>query len=190
MRSLMILCVFILLMPCHVLAQAPNAPYMGVYSDLDHSGWCASGTPPFEIDVWIWVLPTDLGVEWFGFNLAYPSGYSFVEAYAHPEVVGEIVMPGDPDPGWMFSGLYDRCPKPGWVWTYRVRFYVPDSSPGIIELVDHPEFGEFCINNCSADWEGCIRLTNVYVNYDPGSPECSYMAAHGSSWGAIKRILE
>jgi hypothetical protein len=163
---------------------------MGIYTDTDHSSWCGSETPPFQIDVWIWVLPTDLGVEWFGFNLAYPPGFSFVEAYAHPDVIGEIVMPGDPDPGWMFSGLYQRCPKSGWVYTYRVRFFVPDSEQGIIELADHPEYGAFCINNCSSEWESCTKLTNVYVNYSPESPECSGMSAEELSWGAIKRMLK
>jgi hypothetical protein len=189
MRSLLIASVFVLLIPCHICAQAPETAYIGIYSDYDHTTWCASGTPPYEIDVWIWVLPSDRGVEWFGYNLAYPSGYSIVATEGHPDLVDEIVEPGPPESDWMFRGLYDRCPKPGWIWTMHLQFSVPDSAPGIIEIVAHPEFGDFGIQNCSGEWEPCIKLTNVFVNYAPDSPECSTMPVHQSTWGAIKGIM-
>ena len=189
MQKAIVALLVIAAVPACIHAQAPDMTYIGLYTDYDHTSWCAEGTPPYNIDVWVWLQPSERGVSSFGFNLDVPSGYDKISEVPNPIIVPEVTLPGDTTAHFMYSAVFQKCNTSSWVWTYHIQYTIPDNVPDVIEIASHPELGEFAISNCSGGIESCIRLTSAYVNYGPTSPECSYMAVRESTWGAIKSII-
>ncbi len=192
MRHLLIAACAVLVLSAAVDVHGSGNVYVGVYADDDHSEWCVDGEPSYEIDVWIWILTTEEGMNGFGYNLNIPETYSLIDKEYHPFMIPEIVDPHEipPSPHWSYRGALHMCKGLEWVWTYHLHLSIPDGTPGVIEVTSHPELGESVISDCSNVPHPLVRLTNLYVNYPPSSPECLTFGVEGSSWGAIKSLSE
>jgi len=168
-------------------AGAANAQYIGLYADGDHTTWCASGVGFYPVDMWVWNLPGPLGQICAEFMVSYP-----------PNVITSTITWNDPiisvTLGDLSSGLsvcYISCYW-DWNWTAHQLLYVTDPTPTYCEIVPHPEVGVYQFANCEPGYptEPTTKLTNLFLNYGPGDPECEGTAVEETSWGAIKSLYK
>jgi len=187
MRILLILLAVVSVLSVAVNVHCQSNAYIGLYSESDQSSWCASGIPPYEVTIWVWVLTPEPGMVGVGLNLELPANCTYVTGSAHPRILPELTDPDDKSPKWTISGSLSGCVS-GWMWTHSRTYLVDDSTPATIEIVAHPELGDFRIGRCGGGVMYPIRLTNVYINYESSNPECSVIGTEEKSWGCIKSL--
>ena len=67
------LVLLLLIFPSHVQSQLPSTGYIGLFIDEYHTNWCINGSGYYEIELWIWCLPSQNGL-WQGvFAIQYPN---------------------------------------------------------------------------------------------------------------------
>jgi hypothetical protein len=192
MKYLIIALCIAIVSPCGILAA--GSAYVGLYSDYSRSTWCVDGEPVYEIDVWVWVLTPQEGMEAFGYNLTIPEACTLVDTDYNPSVIPEIVEPPepgkDPEPHFDYSAALEMCKPYAWIWTYHFVFSVSEGTQGIFEITSHPELGESVLRDCSDVSHELVKLTNIYVNYPPASAECWTVSTEAVSWSAIKGLFD
>ena len=162
--------------------------WIGLYTDPDHTYWCAEGAGFYLVEMWVWCMPNpELGTICSEFRVCYP-----------PNVIQSTVTWNDPiisvSLGDLASGLsvcFIMC-QWDWYWICHQALWVTDPTMTIIEICPHPDIGVYQFANCEPGYpvECCVALTKLYINYGPTEPECMGMATQDASWGAIKSMIE
>ncbi len=170
-----------------LVSGAANAQYMGLYTDADHSVWCATGVGFYPVNMWIWCLPGPLGVMCNEFAVCYPIN-----------VIQSTVTNNDPiisvTLGSLPAGMsvcYVAC-QYSWFWMFQQQLWVTDPSKTMVYICVHPDVGVYQIADCTPGYptQPCDLLTNLYINYAPPEQECMGTATEDASWGAIKSMME
>jgi hypothetical protein len=175
-------------------AQAqPPTGYVGLFMDESHSYWCASGSPPYPVEMWVCCLPSVNGQICSEFAVSYPSNVTKSTVTVNYSIV-TVTLPG---PVTCYAtrcdviACYISC-QLGWHWIFHQTLWVMDGNPSCCEIIPHPMVGAYHFANCLPGYpvEPCIRWTSLYVNYAPTAPECLGSGFEPSSWGSIKALLE
>ncbi len=168
-------------------AAAYEYGYVGLFTDEARGSWCLeSNDVPFSFDVWVYCLPSQNGVRAIEFSLGdFPPTYFLTGTAPGPLV---SVTMGDVFYGISYS-LY-LCQVD---WVLLDVYSVIATAPGqaALWLKGHGDTGLMSIANCLPGYpiENAVAYTSVFINYPPGSPECSGVGTEESSWGAIKGMF-
>jgi hypothetical protein len=188
MKLLILVMAFVLAVSGGVLAQAPVQPYVGIFVDENREGWCATGTPVYEVEWWLWVLPGENGVRGLAFNMPLPSSVSRGDGVRNPSLMFGSIKCQPPCPDYMFSIL--MC-LTDWTWIYHETLLVSSVDPVVVQVLNFPDSSEsITVENCISEEEPVVRLTDLYINYPLDGPECTGMASDSKSWGAIKTLID
>ncbi len=170
-------------------AQLPPVGYIGLYTDEFHDTWCANGVGLYPVNMWVWCLPSERGMMCAEFAISYPINVIRSTVVWNPEIP-IIVDPPDPSVG--VSICFLNC-KWDWTFWFYQQLWVVDPTPVHAEIIKHtdPYVLDIQFANCDPGYpvEPVRKYTNLYINYDPGSSECSGTAVESRSWGAIKRLV-
>jgi hypothetical protein len=185
MKQLFVLCLAAVMASGLNVAQAAPNGYVGIFAEETHSAWCASGTVPYEIDMWVYLILGDGGAAAFSFNLTVPPNVQMGDLTVADSGDPFICMPPYCPTG--IYGSFGLClapPRFSWIWLAHGTLTVVSDSPGILEI-HAPSLYTY---NCAGDVEVPRILTNLFINYDPSDPVCAGMAVRSTTWGAIKSI--
>ncbi len=165
-------------------AAAYDYGYIGLFTDEARTSWCTEAIPYTAFDIYVFCLPSDNGVRAVEFSLEFPSTYVIVTNTPGPTV---SVTLGNLYDGIAYS-LY-LC-STDWVLLDTVSFLPTAGGQAPIWLEGHGDTGNMAIANCLPGYpmEPAYAYTSVFVNYPPGSAECSGVATKETSWGAIKEM--
>jgi hypothetical protein len=118
-------------------AQAPVGGQIGLYADINRESYCVSGTPVYEVTMYVWLRPTTPdGMAASEFKLVYPENVDYGVATINDDVVNLII--GDPQVG--TSILYKEC-QYDWHWAFRQKLHVLDEEQSWIIAVADPASG-------------------------------------------------
>ena len=98
---------------------------IGFYTDVEHAGWCADGTPYYFFDLYLYIQPDENGVRAVEFLVDYPDNVAAVETVLNEAFVTTSL--GTPGTGMAIA--YDRCLR-DWHWPMRQRMIVLDADIG------------------------------------------------------------
>lgn len=166
-------------------AAAYDYGYIGLFADETRTSWCLESTPYVAFDMYVFCLPSDNGVRAVEFSIGMPPTYIIATSTPGPAV---SVTLGNHLDGISYS-LY-LCATDWILLDYcTVLPMAPGQAP--IWLEGHGDTGQMSIANCLPGYpmEQAIAYTSLFVNYPPGSPECSGVGTEETSWGAIKEML-
>ena len=188
MRRLLSIVIFLSLLATYAGAQAPVHPYVGLFVDENRGGWCATGTPVYAVEWWLWVLPGENGFASIAFNMPMPPDISHGDGVRNPSLMFHSIKCSPPCPDYMFpitTCLYE------WTWIYHETIYVGSSDPVVVRILNFPDNSELItVENCVSDEEPAVRFTDLYINYPLDSPECTGTSVECRSWGAIKSLID
>jgi hypothetical protein len=171
---------------CAVHPVTAQTGYIGVYLDNTRTTWCASGTPPYQVDMWVWALVEgDIGLGGFEFGLTLPPDVE-VDWHANPDVINELCYPGEYCPP-QYHGTFSTCMKPGvWIWLEWGTLTVNTNELRVIELIGYPESGVISLWRCdNTSLIPTVLRDAVYL-----SPDCVTLPTRPVTWGAIKALFE
>jgi hypothetical protein len=179
MRYLIIIAA-IVLVSANVYSQSPGNGYIGLFADNVRSNWCVQGAGFYPIEMWVWCLPNDEGlIDVENFTISYPSNVL-------PSTVTYT-------PDCIYLDLeclnFIQC-WTDWNWYFHQTLYVTDPSQSVIEIIPVADDAVDFIS-CPEEYsvyQGIV-YTNLYINYDPSSPECMGTAVESATWGSIKGLL-
>lgn len=166
-------------------AAAYDYGYVGLFADEARTSWCLE-SPPYEtFDMYVFCLPSDNGVRAVEFSIGMPPTYIIMTSTPGPTV---SVTLGDHLNGISY-GLY-LC-STDWILLDHCTLLPMAAGEAAIWLKGHADTGEMSIANCLPGYpiEQALAYTSLFVNYPPGSAECSGVATEETSWGAIKEML-
>ena len=178
MKWLMLLAVLCLLSP-PALAQVPSQTHVGLFVDDTHTSWCAFGTPPFDVELWIWVQPGAGGFTAVEFDMPYPDGVVQGPYVENPDLWHRPTKCTGDCP-WSFG--FENC-QTSWLWLYHETLTVTSPDQMTIALQYHPT-GENYVTvwNCNNEEEQGVILSNLYIN------TCEALPIRPATWGAIKGL--
>lgn len=183
-QKILISLLLIIIIPGISTAQAPTG-YIGLFADDYRGSWCINGVGFYQASMWVWCLPGQDGMVCAEFDISYP--YNVIEAGINynPAILPLIIQPPD---GW--SLCFSEC-RTDWVWMFNQIIFVTTVDKTMLEIVPMPDVGVYQFANCLPGYpvEPCIKLTNLYINYEPDESECSTTGVEASSWGAIKSLF-
>ncbi len=185
MKKGVLLVLALLLIASPLMAQPMK--YIGLFIDELHNMWCATGVGFYPVEMWIWCLPNDLGQICAEFAIAYPP--NVIQSTVTDNTALISVTLGSLPSG--MSVCYVAC-QYDWHWNFHQLLYVTDPTKTIVEIIPHPDVGVYQFATCEAGYptRPCVKLTNLYINYEPGiDPECMGYATEEKSWGAIKSLF-
>jgi hypothetical protein len=184
MRSLLLIVVLAAMLATP--AAAYEQGYIGLFTDETRSSWCLESTDiPFEFNVWVFCLPSDNGVRGAEFSISDLAPTYFLTG-TDPGPSVSITM-GDIFTGISY-GLY-LC-RNDWFLLDVYSFIATGPGQTAIFLEGHGDTGLISLASCLPGYpiEDAVAYSSVFVNYPPGSPECSGVATEETSWGAIKDL--
>jgi hypothetical protein len=118
-------------------AQAPVGGQIGLYADINRESYCTSGTPEYEVTMYVWLRPTTPdGINASEFKLVYPENVDYGVPVINYDVVSVII--GDPQVG--TSIAYNECQN-DWHWVFHQKLHVLDAAPSWIVAVADPAGG-------------------------------------------------
>lgn len=173
----------------HTEVHGGPQAYVGLYVDEDRVSWCASGEPVYTLELWVWALPADSGLSGVSFYMSEPEGITYGDYNENPNLdIKRRVCKEKPCP-WSFPFL--DC-QTDWVWLMHETLFIDSTDPMAIELlpVDPADGDVVTVWDCDNNEHFGVKLSNLYINHDPGSPECMGLSVAPASWGAIKRLIE
>jgi hypothetical protein len=172
-----------------VSTQLPPVGYIGLYTDEFHDKWCANGVGMYQVNMWVWCLPSERGMMCAEFAISYPANVISSTVIWNPEIP-IIIDPPPPSEG--VTVCFPYC-KWDWIWPFYQILWVVDPTPVYVEIIKYPNpmVENIQFANCEPEYpvEPVKKYTNLYINYDPTSSECSGTAVESRSWGAIKRLV-
>lgn len=161
---------------CFALLIALSAPagaqfygHIGLYANVEHeiNGYCP-GVGFHAIVMWIWCQPGQNGNICAEFMIAYPMN-----------IIPSTLIPNDglisTTLGSLATGIsvcYNSC-QFDWYWIYHQLCFVTDSTPGYIQVVEHPDVGVYQVATCLPGYptEPVNAWINLYYNDDcPPAP--------------------
>jgi hypothetical protein len=179
-----------------VIAAGPvggQPTYMGLYLDEGRTSWCATGTVPYQVELWIYgIIEGGIkeggGIYAYAFDLTWSPNVSLADWIDNPHIEPFECLPGYCPPG--ISGSFDTC-LGDWVWLKRIILNVTTSDPALVQIVPVPEYGAVRLHGCNDAIHNAVVVRDVYLNYNPGAPECgSPLAVEESTWGMIKSLYQ
>jgi len=186
----------ILIMACTVAVLGLAGPvraqsYIGLYLDAGRTTWCATGTPVYEAELWIYgLVEVGDGMKGFGFDITWPPNIDPIHWSTNPDVIGVYCDPklGCP-PG--RDGVFQHCQR-GWTWLMKCTLVVSSSEPAVVLLVPHPVSGVIGFSACDESIQIPLVVSEgVYLNYGPSLPPCSGpVPAAVTTWGAVKALYD
>jgi hypothetical protein len=186
MRKLLLAFVVIGVLAGTTYAQCPFVGYIGLWADENREGWCVSGVGFYQVNMWLWCLPVELGMICAEFAISYPTNVIQSTLTWHPEIPQIILDP--PSEG--ITPCYLDC-KWDWVWVFTQQLFVFDQERTRVEIVEHPVSNDILFAVCEPGYpmEQAWKITDLLINYGPGDSECNFVAAENRSWGAIKSLV-
>jgi hypothetical protein len=178
-----------LLLPVTLQAQTPPVGYLGVYADEAATSWCVSGTAPYQIDLWIYLLIGENGAERYSFDIEYPSNVDVIDTDINDNSgPSECIPPFCPQGinGWF--GMCLAWPMSSSVWLVHATLNVMDETPSIVRIVPNPDHGTIRLRDCDGAYEYPPVLTHLNVNYPSSATECGALPVENKTWGAIKNL--
>jgi len=178
-----------LLLPATLAAQAPPINQMSIYADEYRTMWCASGTPPYLIDMWIYLEVGVNGAESYGFDLEVPSNVNTLWWDLHTGGGPSECLPGYCPNG--ITGSFGLCLDPARfpvTWVMHASLEVTDTAPSVVRIMENPDYGTVRVTNCAGVHESLVPLTQLYVNYPTSAPECGTVPVEATTWGAVKAL--
>jgi hypothetical protein len=186
-KKMVLLLISILIVPILSHALLPTTAHIGLFADEEHSNWCVSGEVIFEVEMWVWLRPSERGMICVDFLISYPT--NVVQSRMILNINRCSILPVV-ECGYGYGAIcYFEC-KRDWVWIARQTLYVERPNETIVEIIPRYEGGVIKVLSCDEGHpvEPVIKLTNLYINYDPEGPECLGTSTNNSSWGAIKSL--
>jgi len=169
-------------------AQLPPFGYMGLFVDETRTSWCASGTPFYEFEMWIWCIPSERGMMCAEFAVCYPPNVIQSTITTNPDI---CVTLGTLATG--MSACYCDC-QWDWTWPFHQMLWVTDPAKTYIRLKKHPDpnITDYQFANCEPGYptESVLLYTwRIFVNYESWEIECTgWIGTKDASWGAIKSM--
>jgi len=181
------LMVFLAVLLFSTAASAQIDGYLCLFADVDHSVWCANAaTIPGSINMYVYMLPEAGGSFGAEFQVVYPNDPTIIRTAETYNAAITVIM-GDIANG--ISVGFDEC-KTGWFLIATQMIITSSANQGIVSIVPHPTSGGPSLADCGPqhDKYTAVIFNELYINYAPGSPECSQTATADMSWGAIKSM--
>jgi len=157
--------------------------YIGMYSDEAHSE-CSHYAVPFQlVAFWVWVLPGEDGMLCVDYEITVPSNVIQAATIINPEAgyqIGDAIVP----PG--STVCFPTC-RNDWIWTHQLQCLIIDTTPSIITLDPHDDYGVLRSTTCVEPLypvEEMRKLNDMFLN------QSCCLATRESSWGAIKSLLK
>ncbi len=181
------LMVFLAVLLFSTATSAQTKGYICLFSEIEHTTWCSTAaTIPGALTIYVFCLPSVDGAFGAEFKLNYPDDPTIMpsaETY-NPDVT--VVM-GSFSNG---AGIgFNEC-KNDWFMIASQMFITTSSNQVMISIAPHPTSGGPSLADCGplhAKYTA-TAFNNLYINYPPGSPECSETATAEITWGAIKSM--
>jgi hypothetical protein len=190
MRTARIVLIIVILATLAAPARTAALNELAIYADQDMTTWCADGTPPYLIDMWVYLIVGEGGAMGFSFDLGIPSNVEVLSIDVNRYEGPILCLPPDCDQG--IAGVFGPCytlPRFPLVWVVQATLNVLDASPSIVSIVDNPVSGDINVQRCDLAFERPPILTDLLVNYPASAPECGVVAVEESAWGAIKTLF-
>ena len=176
-----IICIAIFLISTPISVDATT--YIGLYADEVHSECSWYGSPYVLATFWVWVLPGADGMTCADYEITTPANVIEAATIYNPEAgyhIGDAIVP----PG--ATICFPSC-RTEWVWTHQLMCLVIDTSPSMIVLDPHDDYGILRATTCiEPDYpvEEMTKINDMFL-----SQEC-VVAVEASSWGAIKSLMK
>ena len=168
-------------------ASAQTDGYLCLFSDVDHTTWCANApTIPGTFTMYIYLLPRADGAFGAEFMLDYPDDPDIMTTLETYNSDITIIM------GALGTGVgvgFNEC-KTDWFLIASQPIITMSAVQAVVSIAPHPTSGGPSLADCGplhAKYDA-VMWNSLYINYPPGSPECSATANAASTWGAIKNM--
>lgn len=162
-------------------ASPAENTYIGLYSDLAHTDWCAEEICPgfCPLSIYAWVLPGYRGARAVEFAVSYPPVVIPSSVTLNCSRVDCIRLCLEPCASW----IYVQC-ETDWAWVWRQDLFVVGPAPGIARVVPAPGLAQIGYASCEPGYPvyPMIPCTDFYFN------SCGDMAGEPSTWGSIKSL--
>lgn len=144
----------------------PGTGYIAIFADQYHSD-CDVYPPLYtQFDVWIWCLPSQLGLIAAEFAVSLPATVITLSTVKNPNIVQPPVLepPITEGTGVVFNGCQYE-----WIWTHHLTCMALATTPGVIQIVPHPGVQPqpaYQFFNCEPGYplEPCIILSDLHIN--------------------------
>ena len=171
-------------------APAGAKSYVALYTGETDENWCACGTVPYTIELWIVAVPGPEGMHVAAFNFDMPDNAVPADLTGNP-IATQLI--GGPEYALQFSTcLLERT----WLIHGDVAVLSDEQTEivftGPIEFYPNPgEEQERYYRSCEEGYPkyDLDPLTHLYLNRDPSDPLCGTTGVEAASWGAIKGII-
>ncbi len=162
---------------------ADTTTYIGLYADEAHSE-CSSYPAPFQlVSFWVWIQVGADGMFCVDYEITTPFNVIQAATIVNPAAgyhIGDAIVP----PG--ATVCFPAC-QTDWIWTHQLQCLVIDTSPSIITLDPHDDYGTMRSTNCIEEgdpYETMTKINDLFLNQGCCLPTLE------SSWGAIKALLK
>lgn len=159
-----------------------STTYIGLYADEAHSE-CSLYTAPFTlVYLWVWIQPGEDGLNCADYEITTPPNVIQAATILNPAAgyqIGDAIVP----PG--STVCFPSC-QTDWVWTHQLTCLVTDTTPSIVTLDPHDDYGILRSENCvdfGEPYETMTKINDLFLN------QGCCLATQSSSWGAIKSLL-
>jgi hypothetical protein len=190
MKRIVLITTAVLAIGATASAQLPPRGSIGLYADGARSYNASCTIPPgfaiAKVEVWIWCLPGENGLEGTEFAVGYPSNVirDRVTYNGSLSTIGGDLISG-------LSAHFDAC-QWTWVWVAHQALYVSSVQQTYLEVVPHPVSSVFqyfiCADGNPA--EPCLKGTSLMLNAAaPCLPPETAIDVEGPSWGTLKSLF-
>lgn len=183
MKKAMLLAVAIMLVATSAFALGPKA-YIGIWADAAHSV-CSVAPPQYgQTPAYIYVLPSERGLQAAEFKLSIPATLVQLAAVKNPGITVEL--------GALASGISvafgEGMCQMDWVWLYNLTMMSLATVPCVLEIVAHPgtlPVPAYQVANCLPGYpiEPVVKLTSLYFY------QSCVIGTEETNWGAIKSMF-
>ncbi|UCF05492.1 MAG: hypothetical protein JSV33_00200 [bacterium] len=153
MKISVVIVLLVMVIAGAVYAQLPEVGYIGLYTDhpwqFDPSMSCVTGVGFYPVEMWIYCLPSNLGMMCAQFMISYPPNIIQSTVTTNPAVA---VTQGTLDTG--MSVCFQDC-QWDWQWPFHQSLYVTDQTPTWIEIVKHPDPNVICVGFATCAYAAC-----------------------------------
>lgn len=174
--------VLVILLVVSSLACAQERSYMGIFTSADRSTWCINEEVPVNFDIWLWVLPSERGIQGVRFQI--PITTSWVRA--NSTTFNSIFSGNKEDLGRGDINVTLISPYCHTEWTWILIQHLGSEWPNPLRI----NIMERIVFSCQEGnpEEDAVYLSSVFLNYGIDSPECTTVGVEVTSWGAIKSL--